>query len=150
MTFFDIWCIFNHFFIEILCLGLHFSIQVCLHFNWCVTAGKIENIHLPMQVPFCKIQKTIQGPKELNEKIDNLHWQCKSPSGTRIVPVQNQVRIYIQAPNFMFYKVIRSKRIVFCYQNCSDLLWEKIVLVIEKNFWNSRLKAENLLNFWDY
>ena len=25
---------------------------------------------------------------------------------------------------------------------CSDLLWEKIVLVIEKNFWNSRLKAE--------
>ena len=33
---------------------------------------------------------------------------------------------------------------VFCYQNCSDLLWEKIVLVIEKNFWNLRLKAENL------
>ena len=67
--------------------GLHFSIQVCLHFNWCATAGKIENMHLPMQVPFFKIQKTIQGPKELNEKIDNLHWQCKSPSGTRIVPI---------------------------------------------------------------
>ena len=33
---------------------------------------------------------------------------------------------------------------VFCYQNCSDLLWEKNVLVIEKNFWNSRLMAENL------
>ena len=32
---------------------------------------------------------------------------------------------------------------VFCYQNCSDLLWEKIVLVIEKNFRSSRLKAEN-------
>ena len=31
---------------------------------------------------------------------------------------------------------------VFCYQNCSDLLWEKNVLVIEKNVWNSRLKAE--------
>ena len=39
---------------------------------------------------------------------------------------------------------------VFCYQNCCDLLWEKIVLVIEKNFWNSRLKAENLQNFWDH
>ena len=37
--------------------------------------------------------------------------------------------------------------LVFCYQNCSVLLWEKIVLVIEKNFWNSRLKAENLQNF---
>ena len=39
---------------------------------------------------------------------------------------------------------------VFCYHNCSDLLWEKIVLVNEKNFWNSRLKAENLQNFWDH
>ena len=24
------------------------------------------------------------------------------------------------------------EKMVFCYQNCSDLLWEKIVLVIEK------------------
>ena len=39
---------------------------------------------------------------------------------------------------------------VFCYQNCSDLLWEKIVIVIKKNFWNSRLKAENLQTFWDH
>ena len=35
-------------------------------------------------------------------------------------------------------------KMVFCYQTCSDLLWEKIVLVVEKIFWNSRLKAENL------
>ena len=40
--------------------------------------------------------------------------------------------------------------LVFCYQNCSDLLWEKIVLVIEKNFWNSRLKDQNLHDFWDH
>ena len=40
--------------------------------------------------------------------------------------------------------------LVFCYQNCSDLLWEKIVLVIEKNFWNSRLKVKNLQNFWNH
>ena len=33
------------------------------------------------------------------------------------------------------------------YQNCSDVLWEKIVLVIEKTFWNSRLKAENFQIF---
>ena len=37
---------------------------------------------------------------------------------------------------------------VFCYQNCSDLLWEKIVLVIEKNFWNSRLNFQNFQNFY--
>ena len=40
-------------------------------------------------------------------------------------------------------------QMVFCYPNCSDLLWEKIVPVIEKIFWNPRLKAENLPNFWD-
>ena len=34
--------------------------------------------------------------------------------------------------------------------NCSDLLWEKIVLVIEKNFWTSRQKAEDLQMFWDH
>ena len=32
---------------------------------------------------------------------------------------------------------------VFCYQNCSDLLREKIVLVNEKT---SKLKAKNLQN----
>ena len=43
-----------------------------------------------------------------------------------------------------------DRQMVFCYQNCSDLLWEKIALVIEKNFWNLRLKAENLQNFWNH
>ena len=50
------------------------------------------------------------------------------------------------------YHFSRSKKtqfqfkMVFCYQNCSDLLWEKIAWVIEKNLWNLRLKAENLQN----
>ena len=35
---------------------------------------------------------------------------------------------------------------VFCYQNCFDILLEKFVLVIEKTFWNFRLKVENLQN----
>ena len=47
-------------------------------------------------------------------------------------------------------KIMFFKKLVFCYQNCSDLLWEKIVLVTEKNFWNLRLKAENFQNFWDH
>ena len=45
---------------------------------------------------------------------------------------------------------ILNSTLVFCYQNCSHLLWEKNVLVIEKNFWNSRLKAENFQKFWDH
>ena len=42
-----------------------------------------------------------------------------------------------------------NSKMVFCYQNCSDILWEKIVLGTAKTFWNSRLKAENLKFFWD-
>ena len=51
---------------------------------------------------------------------------------------------------FCMETVCRSSSIemVFCLQNCSDLLWEKIVLVIEINFWNLWLKAENLQKFW--
>ena len=43
-----------------------------------------------------------------------------------------------------------GKEMVFCFQNCSDLLWEKSVVVIEKNFWNSSLKTKNLQKFWDH
>ena len=37
---------------------------------------------------------------------------------------------------------------VFCHENCSDLLWEKIILEIKIFFAKSRLKAKNLLLFW--
>ena len=68
--------------------------------------------------------------------------------------------------HFILYKVYKTKtlnilKVAFIFvlnlilapfskKNCSDLLWEKIVLVIEKNFWNLRLKAENLQKFWDH
>jgi hypothetical protein len=44
----------------------------------------------------------------------------------------------------MLYKKKFALDMVFCHYNCSDLLWEKNVLVIKKNFWNSRLKASNM------
>ena len=40
---------------------------------------------------------------------------------------------------------IYSRTLVFCYQNCSELLWEKIVLIIEKNFWSSRSSTSSLV-----
>ena len=64
----------------------------------------------------------------------------------------------IEPSNFKKWKItsifirenLCTEQMVFCYQNCSDLRWERIVLVIEKNFWNLRLKAENFQNFWDH
>ena len=52
------------------------------------------------------------------------------------------------------------EKMVFCYQNCSDLLWEKIVLVIEKTFEGQKFEiflrsleqftqtVKGLNNFW--
>ena len=45
---------------------------------------------------------------------------------------------------------IKLPKMVLCYQNCFELICEKIVLLIEKNCWNLRLKAKNLQNFWDH
>ena len=48
------------------------------------------------------------------------------------------------SPEHVHENINTFSEIVFCYKNCSDLLWEEIVQVTEKNIWNSRLMAENL------
>ena len=62
------------------------------------------------------------------------------------------VQIFAASGNYNYKKcsimchfVFFWRELVFCYQNCSDLLWEKIVLVIEKTFeW--KVRTQN--NFW--
>ena len=66
--------------------------------------------------------------------------------------------IFMKQPNIITYIniIIERKLIVDASRNgilLPKLFWptvRKIVLVIEKNFWNSRLKAENLQKFWDH
>ena len=69
-------------------------------------------------------------------------------SANLLSPIWNFIFTIFSICSFIFLFYVQF--FVFCYQNCSDLLWEKTVLVIEKNFWNSRLKAQNLQNFWDH
>ena len=77
--------------------------------------------------------------------LSNVHhavqYQLRQP---RFVPGLAQSQMILK--NVALTDQTHLKKMVFCYQNCSDLLWEKIALVIEKNFWNLRLKAENLQN----
>ena len=92
-----------------------------------------------------------------NSNLEPINLLIKQAKNTDI----SNTEITINTPgktflHFSFYFQLFSKNIiiciwylVFCYQNCSDLLWEKNVLVIEKNFWNSRL-ASNLQKFWDH
>ena len=59
----------------------------------------------------------------------------------------------VSPPTFSFTqwtKKIYFCSMLFCYQNCSDLLCEKKILWSRKNFWNLRLKVENLHNVWDH
>ena len=48
--------------------------------------------------------------------------------------------------NLKQFKKDKNSEMLFCYQNCSDLLWEKIVLVIEKEQFIQIVKGQN--NFW--
>ena len=87
---------------------------------------------------------------------------CSTPPGVKIFGsapqfnAKNFSHVFVHGSDYeipgktCFCYILRKKKMVFCYQNCSALLWGKIVLVIEKNFWNSRLKIKNLQNFWDY
>ena len=61
------------------------------------------------------------------------------------------------ALSFLFpWVYLQTKQEIKKYLNgslLSKLFWSTViknVLLIEKNFWNSRLKAENLQNFWDH
>ena len=59
------------------------------------------------------------------------YWQCCLAGISKTTS-----RIFI-------FSIVLGVELVFCYQNCSDLLWEKIVLVIEKTFeirgWRPRI-----------
>ena len=78
----------------------------------------------------------------------NLQWKLKK--GAYCV-LMSTLSFYVSYENGDFYfqriRIIDFKSVTEAFLNCSDLLWEKIVVVIEKNFWNSRLKAENFQNF---
>ena len=78
------------------------------------------------------------------EEKDRTFWFC---SFKKIDEMHVIWRIKVHTHRFMEF-VVKNwyfvTKIVLTY-------WEKkIVLAIEKNFWNSRLKAENLQNIWNH
>ena len=89
---------------------------------------------------------TLFKTKVTKEKVssNSPSWYPRSWEGTKIF-------CHFFAKILTLHSKIRSPLIitvlVFCYQNCSDLLWEKNNLVNEFFFWNSRLKAKNFQNF---
>ena len=82
-------------------------------------------------------------------------WTANVPTQMSFYFVIYAILLYIKSVmEYLTFQKVKDQKyfriMVFSYQNCSDIPWEKIVLVMEKNFWNSRLKAENLQNFWDH
>ena len=94
------------------------------------------------------MQENIQVNLKKNYKID-IVWQHILVSKNNYEIIYGWLKMTVATNTLVFLTFVGSV-MVFCYQNCPDLLWEKIVLVIEKFFWNSRLKAKNLEIFWDH
>ena len=120
---------------------LFFTVFCCFYSNIsCNSSGKIKDRKISCKVVPLKARPII--------KADVIF------SGTvlEVIKKPNLVLNFARRRRRRRRKIGKGKKLnmVFCYQNCSDLLLEKIVLVIEKNFWNSRLKAEHLQKFWDH
>ena len=86
------------------------------------------------------------------EKVTLLTVKCKSVCNIMSCQNEGSINIGILLPK-LFWLTVRKQlwfrnlkknlEMVFCCQNCSDLLWEKIVLVIQKTFeiqgWRPRI-----------
>ena len=89
---------------------------------------------------------------------------CEKAKKTQLRAHIDKIALYPQIPSYtscilslgkrntpeMSYKQTFFLQLVFCFQNCSDLLWEKNVIVIEKNFRYLRLKAWEFAKIWDH
>ena len=65
--------------------------------------------------------------------IDDIGWLWCQSQKSRVSWVMEFFQWWANIFRFLV-KIKILKEMVFFYQNCFDLLWEKIVLVIEKNF----------------
>ena len=58
---------------------------------------------------------------------------------------------FLSRDNFSLHNIGDVTTLVFCYHNCSNVLWEKIVLVwgkkLRKKFANSRLQGREIVMF---
>ena len=73
-------------------------------------------------------------------------WPEKIEANTTIV---QQHRLSIKIALMMFQVFDFNKKMVFCYHNCSDLLWEKFVLACNFEFFqgNEAKKSESRKSF---
>ena len=74
----------------------------------------------------------------------NKHERHFPPQLRVLQPSNSILEISVALKKWEKIQVKKSrKNMVFCYKNCPGLLWEKNVLVVKKNFWILKLKAEN-------
>ena len=103
--------------------------------------------------------KTVPKLKEVQEGVDKAEEALEedlmvilSVMEPKVVPKILLLFSFLFSYSFSFFPQT-SKKIVFCYQNCSDILCKKIVLVIEKNsitrtIYSSSKRSEKFLNLF--
>ena len=110
---------------------------------------------LVTKVTKSQVQESASGGKGNVRKLDSPDFEIYRTSGTgrdvRTSSIQESimtwivhffcffiatfVAYFINALYFMAY-LFKFQEMVLCFQNCSELLWEKVVLVTKQNFWN--------------
>ena len=133
-------------YISLLCTTLHHSGMLSIMMIWQKKIQRILSLSREENLLTC-FHSTISGGQMLAWILPNfsIYYFCFNFSCFHYLSIP-----FIKM--FMILNFFVPHEMVFCYQNCSDdlILWEKIVLVIEKIFLNSRLKAENLQKNWDH
>ena len=64
-----------------------------------------------------------------------------------LIFLSRRMMIYTQKSDDL---LLEKEQLVFCYQNCSDLLWEKIVVVIKKKLKFEAEGREFAKKNWDH
>ena len=108
--------------------------------QWCPlvpvsTIHSLDHFHKAMEIFLTKFYQMVQ--------IRFHHTEHQNPVHVIGMVLRNRTTIFTVIR--LMRKLQKYEKTVFCYQNCSDLLWEKIVLVIWKNFWNPRICK----TFWE-
>ena len=98
---------------------------------------------LKKDLPRCRCLWKVDGWRKFLQSYSPFYYICFGRNGTKFRPKNIKNRQKRNLSNLGKKRVPFGSKLemVFCYQNCSDLLWEKISKAI-----NQTVKAQN--NFW--
>ena len=99
---------------------------------YCIFSLYISNFPKKCQIGYlnCRCRLKVRDPSICVLKVQNF---CTKYFLNSYWILMQMTRFFFTKSKSTYPSVEQFKVLVFCYQNCSDILWEKIALVIKKN-----------------